>query len=401
MSSTEISAPESSARSVWLARAGALLVLLFPLALFAMNLGQNTESAFLGIVASVAFAFILFKAWPMLATTVDRDYVLLSAIVIYVIFGLITLDKFSQYPWSGYLGLVGLVVMVGTVTATWKETRKAPPTAKIGLCIIFINIMVVCLAPLLTPYEQSQVLGSSNQLWGTELRNGATAWLGTDELGRDYLARLIHATRNTVGIAIVATALTFIVGSLVGLLAATLRGWVDQLLSRIVDVLMAIPPLIFALLILTVVGTGIWKMVLVIALLDSTRVFRLARSVAMNIVVMDYVEAAKLRGEGLWYVIWREVLPNAAAPLIAEFGLRFCFVFLFISALSFLGLGLQPPLADLGSMVRDSANLINFFAYSKALAIMPLLPAFAIALLTVGVNFVVDWFLHKTSGLKE
>ena len=142
-----------------------------------------------------------------------------------------------------------------------------------------------------------------------------------------------------------------------------------------VDVLMAIPPLIFALLILTVVGTGVIKLILVIALLDSTRVFRLSRSVAMNIVVMDYVEAAKLRGEKLMYVIWREVLPNAAAPLIAEFGLRFCFVFLFISSLSFLGLGLQPPTADLGSMVRDSANLINFYQYNKLMAITPLLPA--------------------------
>ncbi len=220
-------------------------------------------------------------------------------------------------------------------------------------------------------------------------------------MGRDYLSRMIYAIRNTVGIAIVTTALTFIVGAFVGLLAASLRGWVDQSLSRMVDVLMAIPPLIFALLILTVVGTGVIKLILVIALLDSTRVFRLSRSVAMNIVVMDYVEAAKLRGEKLMYVIWREVLPNAAAPLIAEFGLRFCFVFLFISSLSFLGLGLQPPTADLGSMVRDSANLINFYQYNKLMAITPLLPAFAIALLTIAVNFVVDWFLHKTSGLKE
>ena len=124
---------------------------------------------------------------------------------------------------------------------------------------------------------------------------------------------MIFAIRNTVGIAIVTTALTFIVGAFVGLLAASLRGWVDQGLSRMADVLMAIPPLIFALLILTVVGTGVVKLVLVIALLDSTRVFRLSRSVAMNIVVMDYVEAAKLRGEKLMYVIWREVLPNAAA----------------------------------------------------------------------------------------
>jgi peptide/nickel transport system permease protein len=121
----------------------------------------------------------------------------------------------------------------------------------------------------------------------------------------------------------------------------------------------------------------------------------------MNIVVMDFVEVARLRGEGLWWVIRREVLPNAMPPLVAEFGLRFCFVFLFLSALSFLGLGIQPPTADWGSMVRDNATLISFVVDDVRLGIMPLLPAAAIALLTVGVNFVVDWFLHKTSGLRD
>jgi peptide/nickel transport system permease protein len=158
---------------------------------------------------------------------------------------------------------------------------------------------------------------------------------------------------------------------------------------------MAIPALIFQLLLLTIVGTSIVNLILVIALIDSTRVFRLARAVAMNIVVMDYIEAAKLRGEGLWRLVTREILPNAAAPLVAEFGLRFCFVFISISSLSFLGLGIQPPTADWGSMVRDNATLITFGD------ITPLLPAGAIALLTVAVNFVVDWMLHRASGLKE
>jgi peptide/nickel transport system permease protein len=126
-----------------------------------------------------------------------------------------------------------------------------------------------------------------------------------------------------------------------------------------------------------------------------TRVFRLSRAVAMDVVVMDFVEAARLRGEGMWWLIRREILPNIMAPLVAEFGLRFCFVFLAISALSFLGLGIQPPTADWGSMVRDNAALITFGD------ITPLLPAAAIALLTVAINFVVDWMLHRTSGLKD
>ena len=130
-------------------------------------------------------------------------------------------------------------------------------------------------------------------------------------------------------------------------------------------------------------------------LFEHPTIEALARAVAQGIVVMDYIEAAKLRGEGLWHLITREILPNAMAPLVAEFGLRFCFVFLMISALSFLGLGIQPPTADWGSMVRDNATLITFGD------ITPLLPAGAIALLTVAVNFVVDWKLHEASGLKD
>jgi peptide/nickel transport system permease protein len=124
-------------------------------------------------------------------------------------------------------------------------------------------------------------------------------------------------------------------------------------------------------------------------------VFRLTRAVATNVAVLDFVEASKLQGEGLLWVMTREILPNILPPLVAEFGLRFCFVFLTISALSFLGLGIQPPSADWGSMVKDNATLISFGDPT------PLLPAGAIALLTVAVNFVVDWFLHKSSGLKE
>ena len=168
---------------------------------------------------------------------------------------------------------------------------------------------------------------------------------------------------------------------------------------------MAIPALIFALLILTITGTSVLALIFVIAILDSTRVYRLSRAVAQGILTMDYIEVARMRGEGLWWLIRKEVLPNAAAPLIAEFGLRFCFVFLFISALSFLGLGIQPPTADWGGMVRESAKLIGFADFSTwqtaTFGLAPLLPAGAIALLTIGVNLIVDWVLHMSSGLKE
>jgi len=271
----------------------------------------------------------------------------------------------------------------------WRELKKAPGTAWVGLAIIVFYAFLAIVGPFLTPYGESEIVGTEIEPWGENFI------LGTDNLGRDMMTRLIYGARNTIGIAFTTTVLTFMLGSLTGFMAATLGGWFDQALSRVVDILMAIPSLIFALLILSVTGISTVAMILVIAVLDSTRVFRLARAVSMNIVVMDFVEVARLRGERIWWVMNREVLPNATAPLVAEFGLRFCFVFLFISALSFLGLGIQPPLADWGSMVRDHASLITFGL------IAPLLPAGAIAMLTVGVNFVVDWFLQLTSGLRD
>lgn len=277
-----------------------------------------------------------------------------------------------------------------TVPAPWRPVfRDMPLTAAFGLAVIALYVLVAVLAPLLAPFGESEVVGNQYMPWE------APYYLGTDRLGRDMLTRLIYGARNTVGIAFATTALAFVVGSILGIWAALVGGWLDQVLSRFVDALMAIPALIFSLLLLTIFGTSVLTLILVIAAVDATRVYRLARSVAQGIVVMDYIEAARLRGEGMVRLIGREILPNAMAPLVAEFGLRFCFVFLAISALSFLGLGIKPPTADWGSMVRENATLITFGD------ITPLLPAGAIALLTVAVNFVVDWQLHRASGLKE
>ena len=270
-----------------------------------------------------------------------------------------------------------------------KVMRNAPLTASFGLFVIIVYIVAAVFAPVIAPYGEAAVIGSSYAPADDKML------LGGDQLGRDMFSRIIYGARNTVGIALLTTAIAFLVGSLTGLMAATLGGWVDQTCGRIVDTLMAIPQLVFALLLLTIVGTNVVNLILVIALLYSPLVFRLARAVAGNIVVMDYIEAARLRGERTWYLIVSEILPNATAPLVAEFGLRFCFVFLAISALSFLGLGIQPPTADWGSMVRENATLISFGE------VTPLIPAAAIALLTVAVNLVVDWMLQLSSGLKE
>jgi len=270
-----------------------------------------------------------------------------------------------------------------------KALMQAPLSAKIGLFIIIFYIFVALFAPLIAPFGESELVGKKYQVWDEKFL------LGTDNLGRDMLTRIIYGARNTVGIALITTLFAFVTGGICGIIAAVVGGWVDQLLSRSVDVLMAIPSLIFSMLLLSIFGTSVISLILIIGTLDATRVFRISRAVSLNVVVMDFIEAAKLRGEKLGWISVREILPNISAPLAAEFGLRFCFVFLTISALSFLGLGIQPPTADWGSMVRDTADLITFDDYT------PLIPAAAIMVLTIGVNFVVDWFLHKTSGLKD
>ena len=280
-------------------------------------------------------------------------------------------------------------------TRTIIDLRKAPYTALFGMIIILAYALVAIFAPILAPYGEAQVFPEPYAPWSS------TYIFGTDQIGRDIFSRMIFGARNTVGIAVATTFLAFLIGGILGLAAAINRSWLDQLLSRSVDVLMAIPSLIFALVLLSIFGSTVTNLILIIAVLDSTRVFRLTRAVALNVVVMDYVEAARLRGEGLGWIMRREILPNIMPPLIAEFGLRFCFVFLTIAALSFLGVGIQPPTADWGSMVRDNASLIMFAQYDLKAGLTPLLPAAAIALLTVAINFVVDWFLHKTSGLHD
>jgi len=277
----------------------------------------------------------------------------------------------------------------GPLPATWRALKRAPLSAWFGLIVVAIYLFFAVFAPLIAPYGEAEIVAGAYEPWGGDYL------LGTDQLGRDLLSRLIYGARNTIGIAVMTTALSFSIGGMLGLFAAILGGWTDQLLARAVDILMAIPQLIFALMLLSIFGSSIINLVLIIAVLDSTRVFRLTRAVAMNVVVLDFVEAARLQGEKLAWIMTREILPNILPPLVAEFGLRFCFVFLTIAALSFLGLGIQPPTADWGSMVRENATLINYGD------VTPLLPAGAIALLTVAVNFVVDWFLHKTSGLRD
>jgi peptide/nickel transport system permease protein len=270
-----------------------------------------------------------------------------------------------------------------------KLLRQSPLSARVGIAMVLINVIAALFTPWIAPYGETEIVGD---VW---MPSSSENYLGTDHLGRDLFTRLVYGARNTIVIAFVTTMLSFFIGSLLGFFAATLGGWTELSLSRIIDILMAFPTLIFALIALSVVGTSISALILVIAVLDSTRVYRLSRAVAMDIAVMEFVEAARLRGEKIRWIMRKEILPNAMPPLVAEFGLRFCFVFLFIAALSFLGLGIQPPTADWGGMVRENAGAITFGILT------PLWPAGAIAFLTVGVNLIVDWFLQIASGLKD
>lgn len=265
---------------------------------------------------------------------------------------------------------------------------RIPVSALVGLFFTGAFFLAAVLAPLIAPYGMAEIVGG---VWDPA---SSAHWFGTDAIGRDMLSRMIYGGQTTIFVATAATVLSFVLGSVLGFAAAVAGGWVDQGLSRCVDLMMAIPSLILALVILSVLPVTLTVLILVMGLLDATRVFRLARAVAVDIAVMDYVEAAKLRGEGQGWIIFREILPNALSPLVAEFGLRFIFAVLFISTLSFLGLGVQPPLADWGGIVKENASGL---VYGIPAA---LIPAFAIAALAISVNLVADWVLSRTTSLK-
>ena len=266
--------------------------------------------------------------------------------------------------------------------------RKAPLPAQLGLLLCAAFTLVAALAHWIAPFDSAAIVGD---VW---MPISAKHWLGTDNLGRDLMSRLIQGTQTTLVIAGLATILSFTLGSVAGFVASVAGGWVDMALSRAVDVLMAIPTLIFALVVLSVFPSTVPVLILVMGILDSTRVYRLARAVAMDINVMDFVEAARLRGEKTSWIVFREILPNALTPLVSELGMRFIFAVLFLSALSFLGLGVQPPDADWGGLVKENKEGI-VFGIPAGLA-----PAAAIALLTIAVNLVADWVLNLTSNVR-
>ncbi|ADX46859.1 binding-protein-dependent transport systems inner membrane component [Paracidovorax avenae ATCC 19860] len=213
---------------------------------------------------------------------------------------------------------------------------------------------------------------------------GAAHWLGTDYLGRDMLARVVNGARYTVGVALLATLLASGTGTVLALLAAAVGGKLDAVLSRVLDTLTAIPSKMFALIMVAGFGSSVAMLVATAAIIYVPGAYRIARSLAVNINALDYVVVARTRGEGTLYVMLREILPNILGPMLADLGLRFVYVVLLLASLSFLGLGIQPPEADWGSLVRE-----NIGALPEGGAAV-IAPAIAIASLTIAVNLVID-----------
>lgn len=277
-------------------------------------------------------------------------------------------------------------------TRSWRgELREAISdlTPGVTLCIILlISVFFIgAFAPWIAPYGEGEILTNESFL-----PPNSEMWLGSDYLGRDVLSRLVYGVRITLFLALIITFLSFFAGVGLGFLAAAFGGRVDNWMSRINDAMLSFPALMLALIVINSLGSSFTVLVFTIAFIDMTRVFRVARALAVNIMVMDYVEAAVVRGEGKGWIVWHEVLPNAMTPLAAEFGIRFTYAILFISALSFLGLGVQPPQSDLGVMVKENMQAILYGEYTT------LYPAIGIALIAVSMNVFVDWLLQRSSA---
>ncbi|WP_250517314.1 ABC transporter permease [Caballeronia sp. INDeC2] len=249
----------------------------------------------------------------------------------------------------------------------------------IGLFIVVFWLAVAFIGPVIAPYKGGAF--TSTEVFGSY---SVAHLLGTDYLGRDMLSRILYGTQYTVGLALASTVAASVIGTFFGLVAAVSGRWVDEVLSRLFDALISIPSKILALVVIAAFGSSIPMLMMVAALAYIPGAFRISRSLAVNIMTLEYVQVAKARGEKLFYIARVEVLPNMIHPMLADFGLRFVFIVLLLSGLSFLGLGVQPPNADWGSLVRENIGGLSEGAPAV------LMPAVAIATLTVGVNLLID-----------
>lgn len=252
-------------------------------------------------------------------------------------------------------------------------------TGLLGLAVLVFWLFIAAAGPWILPHGSGDM--STAGVFDAISR---THWLGTDYLGRDILSRVMDGARYTVGVALAATVMACAAGTLLGLLAAVNGGWFDAVLSRLLDTLVSIPSKMLALIIVAAFGSSIPLLIVTVAVVYTPGAYRIARALAVNINAMDYVTVARARGEGRMYIMLREVLPNIAGPLLADMGLRFVYAVLLLASLSFLGLGVQPPVADWGSLVRENIGALP----TGGAAVIA--PALAIATLTIAVNLVID-----------
>ena len=269
-----------------------------------------------------------------------------------------------------------------------KRARPRPDGwAWAGIVTVAAGLLLAVVGPLVAPHEVGAIISESHFE-----APGINTFLGTDMLGRDILSRLLYGARMTVGVALAATVLGFLIGMAAGFSAAEIKGRYDDFMLWLADMMLSFPPLLLALIIIASLSSSLPVLICTIAVLHASRVARVSRAVAMNIAALEFVEVARARGESLVSILVREIWPSTIRPLAVEFGLRLTYSILFLSSLSFLGLGIQPPDADWGSMVRENLNALQTGTYLAVL-----LPAFSIAILTVGVNLIVDW-LGAQSG---
>jgi peptide/nickel transport system permease protein len=249
----------------------------------------------------------------------------------------------------------------------------------LGLVVVTFWAFLAVAGPWLLPHDINEM--------GTAGVFDPISWahpFGTDYLGRDMLSRVIDGTRYTIGVAALATLLACVTGTGLGLLAAVNGGWFDASLSRFLDTLVSIPSKMLALVIVAAFGSSLALLIAIAAIVYVPGCYRIIRSLAVNINAMDYVTVARTRGEGRAYIMVREILPNIVGPMFADMGLRFIYVTRLLASLSFLGLGVQPPAADWGSLVRENLGALPIGGASV------LAPALAIASLTIAVNLVID-----------
>jgi peptide/nickel transport system permease protein len=247
-----------------------------------------------------------------------------------------------------------------------------------GVSIVLFVVFVAVFGKYLAPHDPNAPVGAD--LAGPS----SHALLGTDDLGRDVLSRLLYGGRSVLGLALLATLLAYAVGLSIGLVAGYSRSKIDPMLMRTVDVMLAFPPLLFLLILITGAGTSVGVMVIGVAAIQAPGISRIVRTATLEVSVRGYVEAAVARGERAVAVVVREVLPNILAPVLVDAGLRFTYSILIIASVNFLGLGLQAPRSDWALMISEDRPYISLNPWSV------LAPAAMIALLTIGINLTGD-----------